>query len=112
MVDQPGRERPPEQPREPLGERTSMPSGRSNSAVREPTVGRPGLVTYAGFITLRGGTFGWIMGYTFAVLGIIRWLFYVPVAPVLSVVIVALNMLVIYALVQHSDYFQGFRSGP
>jgi hypothetical protein len=144
-----------------------MPSGRSNSAVREPTVGRPGLVTYAaimmltlggfhilvaisefanstwvlsrldielfipilvvwgildliigaialyaGFITLRGGTFGWIMGYTFAVLGIIRWLFYVPVAPVLSVVIVALNMLVIYALVQHSDYFQGFRSGP
>ena len=70
------------------------------------------IALYAGFITLRGGTFGWIMGYTFAVLGIIRWLFYVPVAPVLSVVIVALSMLVIYALVQHSDYFQGFRSGP
>jgi hypothetical protein len=52
------------------------------------------------------------MGYSFAVLGIIRWLFYVPVAPVLAVVVIVLNMLVIYALVQHSDYFQGIRSGP
>ena len=169
MVEQQGRERPPEQPREPLGERTSTPpvrstAGRSNSTVREPTMGRPGLITYAaimmfalggfhvllaisefasstwvlsrldvelfipilvvwgildliigaialyaGFSTLRGGMFGWIMGYTFAVLGIIRWLFYIPVAPVLAVVVIVLDMLVVYALVQHTDYFQSTR---
>jgi hypothetical protein len=166
MVEQ-GRERPPEQPREPPGARPSTPDGRGNSAVQEPTVWRPGLVTYAaimmfalggfhillaisefanstwvlsrldvelfipilliwglldliigaialyaGYSTLRGGTFGWIMGATFAILGIIRWLFYIPVSPVLAVVVIVLDMLVIYALVQHSDYFQGIRSGP
>jgi hypothetical protein len=170
MVEEPGRERTPEQPSEPLGARPSAPDARStdsrsNSAVQEPTMGRPGLVTYAailmlvlggfhilvaisefanstwvlsrldvqlfipilliwgiidliigaialyaGVSTLRGGAFGWIMGATFAILGIIRWLFYIPVAPVLAVVVVVLNMLVIYALVQHSDYFQGNRS--
>jgi hypothetical protein len=68
------------------------------------------IALYAGFSTLRGGAFGWIMGATFATLGIIRWLFYIPVAPVLAVVVVVLNMLVIYALVQHSDYFQDSRS--
>jgi hypothetical protein len=68
------------------------------------------IALYAGVSTLRGGAFGWIMGYTFAILGIIRWLFYIPVAPVLAVVVVVLNMLVIYALVQHSDYFQDSRS--
>ena len=161
-----GRERTPEQPREPLGERPSTPNGRStdsrsNSAVQEPTTWRPGLVTYAaimmfalggfhillaisefanstwvlsrldvelfipilliwgildliigalalyaGVSTLRGGKFGWFMGYTFATLGIIRWLFYIPVAPVLAVAVIVLSMLVIYGLVKHADYFQ------
>jgi hypothetical protein len=68
------------------------------------------IAIYAGVSTLRGGTFGWIMGATFAILGIIRWLFYIPVSPVLAVVVIVLDMLVIYALVQHSDYFQDSRS--
>ena len=170
MVEQPGGERPPEQPREPRGARPSTPDSRSadrrsNSAVQGPTMGRPGLITYAaimlltlggfhilvaisefanstwvlsrldvqlfipilliwglldliigaialyaGVSTLRGGTFGGVMGATFATLGIIRWLFYIPVTPVLAVVVIVLDMLVIYALVQHSDYFQGSRS--
>jgi hypothetical protein len=64
------------------------------------------IALYAGVSTLRGGTFGWVMGVTFAMLGIIRWLFFIPVAPVLAVVVVVLSMLVIYGLVKHSDYFQ------
>jgi hypothetical protein len=39
-------------------------------------------------------------------LGIIRWLFYIPVTPVLAVAVVVLDMLVIYGLVKHTDYFQ------
>ena len=64
------------------------------------------IVLYAGFSILSGGKFGWWMGYTFATLGIIRWLFYIPVTPVLAVAIIALVMLVIYGLVKHADYFQ------
>ena len=64
----------------------------------------------AGFSILRGGTFGWIMGVTFATLGITRWLFYIPVSPVLAIAIIALDLLVIYGLVKDSDYFQTFQA--
>jgi hypothetical protein len=62
------------------------------------------IALYAGVSILRGGTFGWIVGYTFAALGIIRWLFYIPVSPVLAVVIILLDVLIIYGLAKHSDY--------
>ena len=64
------------------------------------------IALYAGFSILSGGKFGWFMGYTFATVGIIRWLFYIPVAPVLAVAVIVLAMLVIYGLVKHTDYFQ------
>jgi len=65
------------------------------------------IALYAGADILRGGNFGLVVGYLFAGIGLIRWLFYIPVAPVLSVVIVALCALVIYGLAKHSDYFGG-----
>jgi hypothetical protein len=68
------------------------------------------IALYAGFSILRGGTFGWIMGQTFATFGMVRWLFYIPVAPVLAVAVIALDILVIYGLVKHSDYFPTFRA--
>jgi len=43
-------------------------------------------------------------GYIFASLGIIRWLFHIPVSPVLAVVVIALNALVIYGLTETVDY--------
>ena len=65
------------------------------------------IALYAGADILRGGNFGLVVGYLFAGIGLIRWLFYIPVAPVLSVVIVTLCALVIYGLAKHSDYFGG-----
>ena len=62
------------------------------------------IAVYAGVSLLRGGTFGFIAGYIFASLGIIRWLFHIPVSPVLAVVVIALNALVIYGLAEHADY--------
>jgi hypothetical protein len=59
---------------------------------------------YAGIDLLRGGTFGLGMGYLFAVMGAIRWLFVVPAAPVLAVVVIGLCVMVIYGLAKHSDY--------
>jgi hypothetical protein len=61
------------------------------------------IALYAGFSILRGGAFGLIMGFAFAVLGIIRWLFYIPVSPVLAVVIIALDVLVIYGLTRYYE---------
>jgi hypothetical protein len=65
------------------------------------------IAVYAGVIILRGGSFGLITGFVFATLSAIRWLFYIPVSPVLAIVIIALDVLVIYGLAEHSDYFQG-----
>jgi len=61
------------------------------------------IALYAGIDLLRGGTFGMAMGYVFAVVGAIRWLFVIPAAPVLSVVIIVLCVLVIYALARYGD---------
>jgi hypothetical protein len=64
------------------------------------------IALYAGIDLLRGGTFGRVMGYLFAGLGAIRWLFVIPAAPILSVVIIALCVMVIYALATYPDYSQ------
>ena len=64
------------------------------------------LALYAGVDILRGGRLGQIGGYLFAGLGILRWLVYVTATPVLAVVLIALDVLVIYGLAHHSDYFE------
>jgi hypothetical protein len=64
------------------------------------------LALYAGIDILRGGRLGQFLGYLFAGLGVLRWLVYVTATPVLAVVIIALDVLVIYGLAHHSDYFE------
>jgi uncharacterized membrane protein len=63
------------------------------------------IALYAGIDILRGGTYGLIVGYVFAIMGAIRWLFVIPAAPVLAVVVIALCVMVIYALAKYTDYF-------
>ena len=65
------------------------------------------IALYAGIDLLRGGAFGLMMGYLFAIVGAIRWLFVIPAAPVLAVVVVALCVMVAYGLAKHSDYYEG-----
>jgi hypothetical protein len=65
------------------------------------------IALYAGIDLLRGGAFGLAMGYLFAIVGAIRWLFVIPAAPVLAVVVVALCVMVAYGLAKHSDYSEG-----
>jgi hypothetical protein len=64
------------------------------------------IALYAGLDILRGGTYGLVVGYVFAIVGTIRWLFVIPAAPVLAVVIVALCVMVIYGLAKYTDYFE------
>ena len=62
------------------------------------------IALYAGIDLLRGGTFGVVMGYLFAGVTAVRWFFVIPAAPVVSVVVIALCVMVIYGLAKHSDY--------
>jgi hypothetical protein len=62
------------------------------------------IALYAGIDLLRGGAFGAVMGYLFAVVTAVRWFFVIPAAPVVSVVIIALCVMVIYGLAKHADY--------
>ncbi len=60
---------------------------------------------YAGYDILRGGQFGQIYGVVVAGLSAVRWFFYLPAAPWLGLVAIALDILIIYGLVANSDYF-------
>ena len=62
------------------------------------------IALYAGIDLLRGGGFGRGMAYVFAIVGAIRWLFVIPAAPILAVVVITLCVMVIYALALSSDY--------
>src|SRR3954466_1609774 len=53
------------------------------------------IALYVGVSILRGGLFGLTTGFVFAAFSAIRWLFYIPVSPVLAVVIIVLDVLVI-----------------
>ena len=64
------------------------------------------IAVYAGIDLLRGGPFGLVMGYLFAGLGAIRWLFVIPAAPVLAVVVIVLCVMVIYGLAKYSEQLE------
>jgi hypothetical protein len=65
-----------------------------------------GVSFYAGYDILRGGTFGYVYGALVAGLSAIRWFFYLPAAPAVGIVVIALDILIIYGLVANSDYFR------
>ena len=65
-----------------------------------------GCAFYAGYDLLRGGTFGQMFGLIIAGLSALRWFFYIPAAPWVSVVVIAVDILIIYGLVAHSEYFR------
>ncbi len=64
------------------------------------------IVFYAGYDLLRGGQFGFILGVMLAGISAIRWFFYIPWAPFLAVVVIAVDILIIYGLTSNADYFR------
>jgi hypothetical protein len=64
------------------------------------------LVTaYGGYLLLAGRRGGQVLGFTFAGISFLRWLFYIPADPWLAIVILTLDALVIYALSAHDQWF-------
>jgi hypothetical protein len=63
------------------------------------------LAIAAGVSILRGGPFGFVMGYVGAAVSALRWMFYIPSDPWLALTIIALDILVMYALATSASYF-------
>ena len=61
---------------------------------------------YAAYDLLMGGQVGWVIGLAYAMISTVRWLFFLPNAPIAAVVVIAINILIIYGLVVHADYFR------
>jgi hypothetical protein len=66
---------------------------------------------YAGYDILRGGTFGRVIGVIVAGVSALRWFFYLPAAPGIGMVMIAVDTIIIYALVAHGDFFASARRG-
>ena len=67
-------------------------------------------IFYAGFDILRGGSFGRLFGVIVACISAVRWFFYIPASPWLSIVAIAVDVLIIYALVAHEEFFHAASS--
>lgn len=65
----------------------------------------------AGLSLLGGGVFGLVTGLCGAAFGALRWLYYIPASPVLAVVIIAIDIMVIYALCRSVDFLTQAESG-
>lgn len=66
---------------------------------------------YAGYDILRGGPVGQVLGLIIASVSAIRWFFYIPAAPWVAVTIIAVDIIIIYGLAAHSEYFTGKGTG-
>lgn len=60
---------------------------------------------FAGFDIFQGGSFGQVFGIIIAALSAFRWFFYLPAAPVMGIVAIGVDVVIIYALIAHADYF-------
>lgn len=64
------------------------------------------IAAYAGYDILRGGQFGRIFGLVIASFSAIRWFFYLPAAPLMAIVVIAVDVLIIYGLAAHWEHFR------
>ena len=70
------------------------------------------LAFYAGIDLLSGGRFGQVFGLIVAGISAIRWFFYIPAEPGMAIVLIAVDVLIIYGLVRHAEYFSGKAHSP
>jgi hypothetical protein len=64
-----------------------------------------GAAFFAGYSIFMGGRFGQVFGLIVAGVGAVRWFFYLPAAPWMGIIMIAVDVLIIYALIAHADYF-------
>ena len=68
------------------------------------------IALYAGASLMAGGTFGRVVGIAIALFSAVRWFFYLPFAPIAAIVISGIDIVIIYALLAHSEFFESSRA--
>ena len=63
------------------------------------------VIAFAGVSLLRGGVYGQIIGLVVACISAIRWFFYIPAQPWMALAVIGIDILIIYGLVAHTEYF-------
>lgn len=63
------------------------------------------LSVYGGYLLWAGRRAGQILGFAFAGVSFVRWMFYIPADPWLAVAIMAVNGLIIYGLATSDEWF-------
>ena len=66
-----------------------------------------GLSAYGGYLLWMGRRAGQILGFLFAGISFVRWMFYIPADPWLAVSIMVIDGLIIYGLATSDEYFAG-----
>jgi hypothetical protein len=69
-----------------------------------------GVACYAGYSILRGDATGRILGFVIAGFNALRWYFFIPAAPWAALVMIGVDVLIIYALAVHGEYFRSGRT--
>lgn len=64
------------------------------------------LSAYTGYLLWEGRRGGQVLGFLFAGVSFIRWLFYIPADPWLAFAILIIDGIVIYALAANDDWFR------
>jgi hypothetical protein len=64
-------------------------------------------VYYAGYAVLQGLNIGRLLGIVIAAFSAIRWFLFLGYFPLTAAIVMGINVLIIYALTAHADYFQG-----
>jgi hypothetical protein len=67
---------------------------------------------YAGVDILQRGVVGRVLGIIIAGLAAIRWLLYLPMAPWLSITVIAVTIIVICVLFVNGEYFTAAKTNP
>jgi hypothetical protein len=64
-----------------------------------------GILFYTGYDILKGGKAGFVWGTIFSGFNAVRWFFFLPQVPIMSIVFIAIDIIVIYGLISNSEYF-------
>lgn len=64
------------------------------------------LSVYAAYQLLAGGRSGQVVGFLFAGISLVRWMFYIPADPWLALSIMVIDGLIIYGLAAHDEWFE------
>jgi hypothetical protein len=65
------------------------------------------LSAYGGYLLWMGRRAGQILGFLFAGISFVRWMFYIPADPWLAISIMVVDAFIIYGLATNDEYFAG-----